>query len=146
MKTHSILSDHSFDFNPVVENLQFQPTSKSKFFILLCRLLSMPLVRPTLFSDVLKLKEGFIHRYRSGSAIFYISVVNNEIETEDVTSELMNSWNIYWKNASAKFDEFLKENDVHNKFVGKTFWVWDENHGLQLWRSVIDKHHSGEAT
>ena len=26
------------------------------------------------------------------------------------------------------------------------FWVWDGNHRLQAWRSVIDKHYSGEAT
>ena len=30
--------------------------------------------------------------------------------------------------------------------MGKIFWVWDGNHRLQAWRSVIDKHHSGEAT
>ena len=146
VKAHAILSDHSFNSNSVIENLQFQPTSKSRFFIPLCRLLSMPLVRPTLLSDVLKLEQGFIHGYRSGSAVFYISVVNNEMETADVTSELMNSWNVHWKNASAKFDEFLKEDDVLNQFVGKMFWIWDGNHRLQAWRSIIDKHHYGEAT
>ena len=39
--------------------------------------------------DVLKLKEKFIHEYRSRSVIFYIPVVNNQMETEDVTSELI---------------------------------------------------------
>ena len=121
VKAHAILSYHSFDSNSVIENLRFQSTSKSRFFISLCRLLSMPLVRPTLLSDVLKLEQAFIHGHRSGTTIFYISAVNNEMETEDVTSELMNSWNVHWKNASAKFDEFLKEDDVLKKFVGKTF-------------------------
>ena len=53
------------------------------------------------------------------------------METKNVTSELTNYWNIHWKNASAKFDESLKEDDVLNKFVGKMFWVWDGNHHLQ---------------
>ena len=44
VKEHAILSDYSFDSNSVIENLQFQPASKSRFSILLCRLLSMPLV------------------------------------------------------------------------------------------------------
>ena len=83
----------------------------------------MPLVRPTFLSDVLKLEQVFIYGYRSGSAVFYISVVNNEMETADVTFKLLYSWNIHWKNASAKFDEFLKEDDVLNQFVGKMFWV-----------------------
>ena len=91
VKAHVVLSDHSFDSNSVIENLQFQPIFKSRFFIPLCRLLSMLLVRPTLSSDVLKLEQGFIHGYRSRSAVFYISAVDNEIETADVTFELMNS-------------------------------------------------------
>jgi hypothetical protein len=52
------------------------------------------------------------------------------METEDVTSEMTNSWNIHWKNASAKFDKFFKEDDILCKFVGKMFWVWDGNHRL----------------
>lgn len=92
----------------------------------------MPLVRPTLMSNVLKLKQRFIHGYRFGSAVFYVSVVNNLMKTEDLTPEMTVSWNIHWKNASAKFDEFLKENDVLSKFVDKMFWVWDENHRLQV--------------
>ena len=121
VKAYAIMSDHSFDFNSYIENLQFQPTSKSRFFILLSRLLSMPLVQPTFLSDVLKLEQEFIHGYRSGSAVFHISAVNNEMETEDVSSELMNYWNVHRKNASTKFDEFLMEDDVLNKFVCKMF-------------------------
>ena len=94
-EAHAILSDHSFDSNSVIENLQFQPTSKSRFFILLCRLFSMPLVRPTLLSDVFKLEQGFIHGYKFGSVVFYILIVNNEMEPEDIISELMNSWNVH---------------------------------------------------
>ena len=131
VKTHAIMIDYSFDSNSVIENLYFQPTSKARFFILLCRLISMFLVRPTLLLDVLKLEEGFIHGCRSGSVVFHITVVNNEMETEDVISELMNSWNVRWKIGSAKFDKFIKEDDVLYKFVDEMFWVWDENHRLQ---------------
>ena len=70
VKTQAILNDHSFDSNSVIENIQFQPTSKSRFFSPICCLLSMPLFRPTLLSDVLKLEQGFIHLYSSGSAVF----------------------------------------------------------------------------
>ena len=147
VKAHAILSDHSSNSNFVIENLQFQPTFKSRFFILLCRLLSMPLVRPTLLSDVLKLEQGFIHGYRSRSAVFYISAVNNEMETEDVTSELMNSWNVLWKNASAKIDEFLKEDDIFKKFVARCFGfgmgIIGCKHGGPLLINIIREKHLG---
>lgn len=79
IKAHAILSDHSFDSNSVIENLQFQLASNLRFFIHLCQLFSLPLVRPTLMSHVLKLEHGFIHRYRSRVAVFYVSVINNLI-------------------------------------------------------------------
>ena len=44
VKLHAILNDHSFYSNSVIKNLQFQPTSKLRFLIILCRLFSMPLV------------------------------------------------------------------------------------------------------
>ena len=105
--------------------------NSSRFSILLCRLLSMSLVRPTLMSDVLKLDQGFICGFKTVNAVFYVLVVNNLMKTKDVTSKMTNFWNIYWKNASAKFDEFLKNDDVLCKFVGKMFWIWDGNHRLQ---------------
>ena len=95
VNVHAILNYHSFDSNSIIENLQFQRTSKSRFLNPLYRLLSMPLVQPTLMSDVLKLEQGFIDRYRFGSAIVHISVVNNQIKTENVTSELIKSWNMH---------------------------------------------------
>jgi hypothetical protein len=72
-------------------------------------------------SDILKLEHGFIHDYRSDSAVFNILVVDNQIETKDVTSEVVNSWNIHWENASAKVDQFLKDNELLQKFVNKMF-------------------------
>ena len=106
----------------------------------------MPLVQPTIILNVFKLEYEFIHGYRSRSVVFHISIINNKMKSEYVISKLINSWNILWKAISAKFDKFIKEDDVLNKFVGKMFWVWDENHRLQAWKFVIDKQYSGEAT
>lgn len=49
------------------------------------------------------------------------SILNNQIETKYVTLELINYQNIEQKNSSTKFDDFLKEDNVHNQFVGKIF-------------------------
>jgi hypothetical protein len=105
----------------------------------------MPLVRPTLISDVQKLEQGFLHGYRAGSAVFYVSLTINHMAPQDVTSELFDSWSIHWKKSSEQFDEFLKQDEHLKCFVGKMFWVWDGNHRLQAWKSVIDKIHSNES-
>ena len=38
----------------------------------------------------------------------------------------------------------LKQDEHIKCFVGKMFQVWDENHRLQVWNSVINKIHSIE--
>ena len=59
-----------------------------------------------------------------------ISVVNNHLKIKDVLSEYIYFWNIYCKNVSIKFDEYLEEKNVLNKFVGRIFWVWNRNYHL----------------
>jgi len=49
-----------------ISSLRFQPTSLSRFPIPLCRMLPMPMVRPTLQSDLIKLEQEFVHGYRDG--------------------------------------------------------------------------------
>jgi hypothetical protein len=40
-----------------IASLRFQPISSSRFCIPLCRMLAMPMVRPTLSSDLAKLEQ-----------------------------------------------------------------------------------------
>ena len=60
----------------VVEGMRIQPVEKSSMRIPLCRLVHMPLVRPTLRSDVTKLMAAFQFGYRAGSATLYVSTTN----------------------------------------------------------------------
>ena len=147
VKAHAILSDYSFDSHSVIENLQFQSIFKVRFFIPLCRLLSMFLVRPTLLSYVLKLEEGFIHGCRSGSVVFHISVVNNEIETEDVISELMNSWNVHWKMEVQNLMSFLKKTmfstNLWTRCFGFGMRIIVCKHGGPLFISIIREKQLG---
>ena len=55
----------------------------------------MSLVRLILILDVLKLEQGFIHGYWYRSDVFYVLVVNNLIETKDVTLEMTDYWKIH---------------------------------------------------
>ena len=51
----------------VVEGMRIQPVEKSSMRIPLCKLIHMPLVHPTLWSDVTKLMAAFQFGYRAGS-------------------------------------------------------------------------------
>ena len=64
----------------VVEGMRIQPAKKSSIRIPLCRLVHMPLVRPTLRSDVTKLMAAFQFGYRVGSATLYVYTANESGE------------------------------------------------------------------
>ena len=69
-------------------------------FIILCCLLSMRLFQHTLISNILKLMQIVFHGYGGRSMVFYVSLINNHMNTQDVSFELFDYWNIHWKNSS----------------------------------------------
>ena len=57
-----------------IEALRMTPYEFSRMKIPLCRLVSMPMVRPTLASDLIQLEQQFVHGYKEGARVFYVSV------------------------------------------------------------------------
>ena len=71
----------------VIESMRISPKDASRFDIPLCRMLYMPLVRPTLATDIKKLEAEFTHGYRPGAPVFYVSISNDKGEERSVTDE-----------------------------------------------------------
>jgi len=47
-------------------------------------MVAMPIVRPTLQCDLTKLQNKFVNGYKDGSALFYVFVMNEQGEEEQV--------------------------------------------------------------
>jgi hypothetical protein len=47
----------------------------------------MPIVQPTLSSDLASLEADFVYGYREGAAVFYLSTTNEGGLVEKVTDE-----------------------------------------------------------
>jgi hypothetical protein len=58
----------------IIEGMRISPKDASRFHIPLCRMVYMPLVRPTLAYDIKKLEAEFTHGYRPGAPVFYVSI------------------------------------------------------------------------
>jgi hypothetical protein len=52
-----------------IEGMRILPKEVSRFDIPLCRMVYMPLVRPTLANDIKRLEAEFTHGYRPGSPV-----------------------------------------------------------------------------
>jgi hypothetical protein len=75
------------DSNQVIEGMRISPKDASKFDIPLCRMVYMPLVRPTLNIDIKRLEADFTHGYRPGAPVFYVSICNEKGEERTVMEE-----------------------------------------------------------
>ncbi len=84
------------------------PKNKAMMSIPLCWLLSMPIVRPTLKIDVLKMEQVFFTQYCEGEMTFYVSATNFKCE-EKLICKYIPSWSSLWTCKNAKFDKFLLE-------------------------------------
>jgi hypothetical protein len=52
----------------------------------------MPIVRPTLSSNLASLEANFMHGYRKGAAVFYLPTANEGGQIDKVTDEDLASW------------------------------------------------------
>jgi len=69
------------DFVTTISSLKMNPDRYSQMRIPLCRLVPMPIVRPTLSSDLLKMEQEFAHGYLDGMSAFYVSTINEADES-----------------------------------------------------------------
>jgi hypothetical protein len=122
--------------------LRLQPVNISRHNIPLCRLVVMPMVRPTLQCDLVKLEQEFVHGYREGACVFYVSLTNEQGVGEHVSSTHRSEWGPIWEAESDKFDEFLDSQDSLRFMKGKMFFICDGNHRRIAWMNRISRLYS----
>jgi hypothetical protein len=102
--------------NNCIEHMRISPKEASRFDIPLCRMIYMPLVRPTLASDIKCLEAEFVHGYCARTSVFYVSICNERGEERSVSSEDTKGWNEQWRNENSLFESWLL-NSPHLKHL-----------------------------
>ena len=139
-----IRTRHKLNSVATITSLRFQPISSSRFCIPLCRMLAMPMVRPTLASDLAKLEQEFVHGYREGASVFYVTTTNEDGKTQEVLEADKASWGPIWNAKNDVFNTFLLSDPHLARFTNLMFFVCDGNHRRQAWLNHIDRLHRTE--
>ena len=127
----------------VIESMQISFKDVSRFDIPLCRMLYMPLVRPTLATDIKRLEIEFTHGYRLGAPVFYVSTYNEKGEEWSMTDEDKSSWGPHWTSVNEEFEAKLNSNPYLQFLSGRMYYKFcDGNHRFKAWTSVIQRLHS----
>jgi hypothetical protein len=125
--------------NKCIEHMRINPKEASRFDIPLCRMIYMPLVRPTLESDIKRLEAEFFHGYRHGASIFYVTLCNERGEERSVSEAEMRNWDPLWIEANKHFDDQLRANKHLQHLQGRMFFICDGNHRFKAWTRYIDR-------
>ena len=128
-----------------ISSLRMKPATSSRFPIPLCRMVAMPVVRPTLQSNLSKLEQEFVHGYREGAAVFYVSITNEDGKTQEVTDADKAAWGPVWDAENEEFNKYLDSLPELKALANLMFFVCDGNHRRQAWLNHIDRLHKTEA-
>jgi hypothetical protein len=105
-------------------------------------MVAIPIVKPILSSDLASLEDDFVHGYREGVAVFYLSTTNEGGQIDKVTDEDLASWGPLWCVVNAHFEEYLSSVHVLRYLKDVKFSVCIGNHRRQVWLNVISRLHS----
>lgn len=133
-----------FDSVAMIAKLRMRPERHSRLRIPLCRLVSMPMVRPTLSCDITKLENEFVHGYREGAAVFYVSNTNEAGEKSTFTDEEINAWDPLWRASNDEFNKYVESVPELSFMKNMRFFVCDGNHRLIAWMNFISRKYSAD--
>jgi hypothetical protein len=127
-----------------IEGMRLPPKEASRFDIPLCRMIYMPLVRPTLAHDIKRLEAEFTHGYRPGASVFYVSTTNENGAERLVKDVDTSNWGPQWTSVNDEFEAKLASNPHLKSLRGRMFFICDGNHRFKAWTGYIDRLHSND--
>ena len=127
----------------ILSELRMKPEDLFCLHIPLCRLVAMPMVRPTLACDITKLEQEFAGGYRDGAAVFYISTTNEAGQSEEFSEEDMSMWDPIWREKNEAFTRYLDSHCELSFLKNLKFFICDGNHRRLAWMNVIERCYPG---
>ena len=124
-----------------MKELEYALGRKALLNIPLIRMISLQVVRPALASDIAKLQADFVHGYRAGAAVFYVSISNVEGLSATVKEDDCLGWDKHWRAKDEGFERQIRKDLILKKLSNKYFFVWDGNHHLLVWMDFISRAH-----
>ena len=110
--------------------------------ILLCQMISLQVIWLALTMDIKKLKADFVHGYRPGAAVFYISIMNFQGSEREVQKEDRATRNRHSQQQDREFEAFLQANPDLRFLSNKYFYISDGNYRHQAWIEFIAKSYA----
>lgn len=139
-----IMMSQKLDTVSILYGLRLTSTNASRMRIPLCRLVPMPIVRPTLACDLTLLEHQFCRGYEEGARVFYVSVLDEDGQSAVFSTAEKEEWGPVWNSVNDDFNNFLKSQSVLKHLVDQKFYICDGNHRRIAWMNHITRLHAME--
>ena len=129
------------DIVKIIVSLRLTSNDLCRMKIPLCRLIPMPIVRPTLSSDLIALENQFSRGYEEGARVFYVSISDEESKQVMFSDEEKEEWGPLWNEVNNEFNQRLRAGPLAY-LVDYKFFVCDGNHRRIAWMNHIERLYS----
>ena len=92
MLEDDIRKTQKLDIVSTIASLKLTTSNSSRMRVPLCRMIPMPMVRPTLACDLVQLENQFAWGYEEGARVFYLSMANESGQMGVFLSEEKEEW------------------------------------------------------
>jgi len=124
----NIKKSQTLDTIKLITSMRLTSNDLSWMRILLCKLVPMPTVQPTLSCDLTLFDNKFTWGYKEGARVFYISISDEEGKLAMFSDKEKQDSSPLWNSMNDEFNEYLKLQDALKFLVDKKFFVCDGNH------------------
>ena len=131
----------TLDTVKIIASMRLTSNDLCRKKIPLCKLVPMPIVRPTLSFDLTALENQFSRGYKEGARVFYVSISDEEGMQVMFIDQEKEEWGPLWNEVNNEFNQRLQSRPLAN-LVDYKFFVCDGNHKRIAWMNHIQHLHN----
>ena len=131
----------TLDTVKIIASMRLTSNDLCRMKIPLCRLIPMPIVRPTVSCDLIALENQFSRGYEEGARVFYVSISDEESKQVMFSEQEKEEWGPLWNEVNNDFNRRLQSGPLAY-LVDYKFFVYDGNHRRIAWMNHIQRLHS----
>jgi len=103
-----IWKSKKLDTISILHGFRLTSTDASRMKIPLCRMVPMPMARPTLACNLTLLENQFSGSYEEGARVFYVSMCDEDGYSGVFSEEEKAAWGPIWNSVNDDFNKMLK--------------------------------------
>ena len=120
-KVWELTDQRHVNFTAIISSIRVEP--KYCLLVLLCRMVSMPIMPHALKGNITKLEANFFNSYHDGDYVTYIPATDFKWDFQFVNDKVRASWSPHWTQINDVFESQLDSDPSFISYNNKMFFI-----------------------